>query len=97
VVTGVAPLESAGPDQISFLTDARYHDAARTVPGRRVPRRLRRHRLAGDRPCGARRPSRRSSPSSGSSTRPSRLHPALIGPPWWPRKPVWIRPRLSGP
>jgi len=30
VVTGVAPLESAGPDQISFLTDARYHDAART-------------------------------------------------------------------
>ena len=30
VVTGVAPLDSAGPDQISFLTDARYHDAART-------------------------------------------------------------------
>ena len=29
VVTGVAPLDSAGPDQISFLTDARYHDAAR--------------------------------------------------------------------
>jgi len=29
VVTGVAPLGSAGPDQISFLTDARYHDAAR--------------------------------------------------------------------
>jgi UDP-3-O-[3-hydroxymyristoyl] glucosamine N-acyltransferase len=29
VVTGVAPLESAGPDQISFLIDARYHDAAR--------------------------------------------------------------------
>src|SRR6185369_490308 len=29
VVTGVAPLESAGPEQISFLTDARYHDAAR--------------------------------------------------------------------
>jgi UDP-3-O-[3-hydroxymyristoyl] glucosamine N-acyltransferase len=26
---GVAPLESAGPDQISFLTDSRYHDAAR--------------------------------------------------------------------
>jgi UDP-3-O-[3-hydroxymyristoyl] glucosamine N-acyltransferase len=30
VVTGVAPLDVAGPDQISFLTDARYHDAART-------------------------------------------------------------------
>ena len=30
VVTGVAPLESAGPDEISFLTDARYHDAARS-------------------------------------------------------------------
>ncbi len=30
VVTGVAPLDSAGPDQISFLTDARYHDAARS-------------------------------------------------------------------
>jgi UDP-3-O-[3-hydroxymyristoyl] glucosamine N-acyltransferase len=29
VVTGVAPLESAGPDHISFLTDPRYHDAAR--------------------------------------------------------------------
>jgi UDP-3-O-[3-hydroxymyristoyl] glucosamine N-acyltransferase len=29
VVTGVAPLESAGPDQISFLTDPRYGDAAR--------------------------------------------------------------------
>jgi len=29
VVTGVAPLDVAGPDQISFLTDARYHDAAR--------------------------------------------------------------------
>jgi UDP-3-O-[3-hydroxymyristoyl] glucosamine N-acyltransferase len=29
VVVGVAPLDSAGPDQISFLTDARYHDAAR--------------------------------------------------------------------
>jgi UDP-3-O-[3-hydroxymyristoyl] glucosamine N-acyltransferase len=30
IVTGVAPLDSAGPDQISFLTDARYHDAARS-------------------------------------------------------------------
>jgi UDP-3-O-[3-hydroxymyristoyl] glucosamine N-acyltransferase len=29
VVTGVAPLDSAGPEQISFLTDPRYHDAAR--------------------------------------------------------------------
>ena len=29
IVTGVAPLDSAGPDQISFLTDARYHAAAR--------------------------------------------------------------------
>ena len=29
VVVGVAPLESAGPDQISFLTDPRYHGAAR--------------------------------------------------------------------
>jgi UDP-3-O-[3-hydroxymyristoyl] glucosamine N-acyltransferase len=29
VVVGVAPLESAGPDQISFVTDRRYHDAAR--------------------------------------------------------------------
>src|SRR5262249_10168614 len=29
VVVGVAPLESAGPDQISFLTEPRYHDAAR--------------------------------------------------------------------
>jgi UDP-3-O-[3-hydroxymyristoyl] glucosamine N-acyltransferase len=29
VVTGVAPLESAGPDQISFLTDPRYDSAAR--------------------------------------------------------------------
>jgi UDP-3-O-[3-hydroxymyristoyl] glucosamine N-acyltransferase len=29
VVTGVAPLESAGPDQVSFLTHARYHEAAR--------------------------------------------------------------------
>jgi len=28
VVTGVAPLESAGPDQISFLTDPRYRGAA---------------------------------------------------------------------
>jgi UDP-3-O-[3-hydroxymyristoyl] glucosamine N-acyltransferase len=28
VVTGVAPLESAGPDQISFLTDLRYRGAA---------------------------------------------------------------------
>jgi len=30
VITGVAPLESAGPDQVSFLTHARYTDAART-------------------------------------------------------------------
>jgi UDP-3-O-[3-hydroxymyristoyl] glucosamine N-acyltransferase len=30
VVTGVAPLESAGPDQISFVTDRRYQDVART-------------------------------------------------------------------
>jgi UDP-3-O-[3-hydroxymyristoyl] glucosamine N-acyltransferase len=29
IVTGVAPLDSAGPDQISFLTDARYQAAAR--------------------------------------------------------------------
>jgi UDP-3-O-[3-hydroxymyristoyl] glucosamine N-acyltransferase len=29
VVTGVAPLESAGPDHVSFLTHARYHDAAK--------------------------------------------------------------------
>jgi UDP-3-O-[3-hydroxymyristoyl] glucosamine N-acyltransferase len=29
VVTGVAPLESAGPDEISFLTDPRYREAAR--------------------------------------------------------------------
>jgi UDP-3-O-[3-hydroxymyristoyl] glucosamine N-acyltransferase len=29
VVVGVAPLDTAGPDQISFLTDLRYHDAAR--------------------------------------------------------------------
>ena len=29
VVTGVAPLESAGPDQVSFVTHARYHDAAK--------------------------------------------------------------------
>src|SRR2546430_3447958 len=29
VVRGVAPLESAGPDDVSFLTDARYHPAAR--------------------------------------------------------------------
>jgi len=29
IVTGVAPLETAGPDQISFLTDPRYRDAAR--------------------------------------------------------------------
>lgn len=28
VVTGVAPLEAAGPSQISFLTDARYRPAA---------------------------------------------------------------------
>ena len=29
VVVGVAPLDSAGPDQISFIIDTRYHDAAR--------------------------------------------------------------------
>ena len=29
VVTGVAPLDTAGPDQISFLTDPRYREAAR--------------------------------------------------------------------
>src|SRR3989441_12636723 len=29
VVIGVAPLESAGPDQISFLVDARYVEAAK--------------------------------------------------------------------
>ena len=29
VVTGVAPLHSAGPDQVSFLTHARYTDAAK--------------------------------------------------------------------
>ncbi|HEU4369188.1 MAG TPA: UDP-3-O-(3-hydroxymyristoyl)glucosamine N-acyltransferase [Methylomirabilota bacterium] len=29
VVVGVAPLDSAGPDQISFLTDPRYREAAR--------------------------------------------------------------------
>jgi UDP-3-O-[3-hydroxymyristoyl] glucosamine N-acyltransferase len=28
-VTGVAPLDTAGPDQISFLTDLRYREAAR--------------------------------------------------------------------
>src|SRR5438132_13795266 len=28
VVRGVAPLESAGPDDVAFLTDARYHLAA---------------------------------------------------------------------
>src|SRR5204863_2765952 len=28
-VTGVAPLESAGPDQISFLVDLRYAEAAK--------------------------------------------------------------------
>jgi UDP-3-O-[3-hydroxymyristoyl] glucosamine N-acyltransferase len=28
VVTGVAPLESAGPEHVSFLTDPRYRDAA---------------------------------------------------------------------
>src|SRR5687767_10220692 len=29
VVTGVAPLDSAGPEQVSFLTHARYADAAK--------------------------------------------------------------------
>src|SRR2546427_12811889 len=29
IVIGVAPLESAGPDQISFLVDARYVEAAK--------------------------------------------------------------------
>ena len=29
VVTGVAPLDAAGPADVSFLTDARYRDAAR--------------------------------------------------------------------
>jgi UDP-3-O-[3-hydroxymyristoyl] glucosamine N-acyltransferase len=29
VVTGVAPLDSAGPDQVSFLIHARYYDAAK--------------------------------------------------------------------
>ena len=29
VVTGVAPLDSAGPDHVSFLTHARYQDAAK--------------------------------------------------------------------
>ena len=29
MVTGVAPLETAGPDQVSFLTHARYQDAAK--------------------------------------------------------------------
>ena len=29
-VTGVAPLEAAGPEQISFLIDARYRPAAET-------------------------------------------------------------------
>jgi UDP-3-O-[3-hydroxymyristoyl] glucosamine N-acyltransferase len=29
VVTGVAPLDSAGPDQVSFLTHARYAEAAK--------------------------------------------------------------------
>jgi UDP-3-O-[3-hydroxymyristoyl] glucosamine N-acyltransferase len=29
VVTGVAPLDSAGPHEVSFLTDARYTDAAK--------------------------------------------------------------------
>ena len=28
IVVGVAPLDTAGPDQISFLTDLRYHEAA---------------------------------------------------------------------
>ena len=31
VVTGVAPLEAAGPSDISFLTDVRYRQAARTT------------------------------------------------------------------
>ncbi|MBI2216402.1 MAG: UDP-3-O-(3-hydroxymyristoyl)glucosamine N-acyltransferase [Candidatus Rokubacteria bacterium] len=30
VVSGIAPLDAAGPDDISFLTDLRYRDAART-------------------------------------------------------------------
>src|SRR5438094_9095268 len=30
VVRGVAPLESAGPDDVSFLTDGRYRAAAQT-------------------------------------------------------------------
>jgi UDP-3-O-[3-hydroxymyristoyl] glucosamine N-acyltransferase len=30
VVSGVAPLHGAGPEQISFLTDGRYREAART-------------------------------------------------------------------
>ena len=29
VVTGVAPLDTAGPEQISFLVDPRYRAAAR--------------------------------------------------------------------
>src|SRR6267378_277546 len=32
LVRGVAPLESAGPDDVSFLTDARYHPAAQAAP-----------------------------------------------------------------
>jgi UDP-3-O-[3-hydroxymyristoyl] glucosamine N-acyltransferase len=30
VVSGIAPLDTAGPDDIAFLTDPRYRDAART-------------------------------------------------------------------
>ena len=29
VVTGVAPLDTAGPGDVSFLTDLRYRDAGR--------------------------------------------------------------------
>ncbi len=41
VVRGVAPLESAGPDDVSFLTDARYRAAAQASKRARASDRAR--------------------------------------------------------
>src|SRR4029453_17768641 len=69
VVTGVAPLESAGPDQISFLTDLRYRGAA-DASRARAPR--------GPLPGAARRPS---PPRPASRLRGAEAAPHSVAPP----------------
>ena len=91
IVTGVAPLDSAGPDQISFLTDLRYRGAADA--SRAGAFLAPRERAGPARPHTGLRCAAAGAHRAAAAVPSDRAHarPGWIAPRWWPRKPASTR------